>query len=135
MNNQQLAENFYKAFDSKQPELLDDVLTEDWKALPAVPGNLGGLEGQKGTVYFLNSVFSNFSYKVLEIIDSGTETVVARAQLSGIQVGEFLGVPPTNRKIIMDTIEVHKVKDGKIYTTYHIEDFFGAYMQMTGNNP
>ena len=59
MTNIELAEMFYRAFDSKQPELLNDVLANDWKAVPAVPGNPGGLEGQKRTVHYLHSVFSD----------------------------------------------------------------------------
>lgn len=30
----------------------------------------------------------------------------------------------------MDTFEIHRIKDGRIYETGHIEDFFGAYQQM-----
>jgi len=129
MTNKQLVETFYRAFDENQPELLNDTLTVDWKPLPPVPNNPGGLEGQKATVLYLHSIFSDFSYQPLEIIEAG-ETVVARAQLSGVQVGEFLGVGATNKKIFMETIEIHKVADGKIAATHHIEDFFGAYMQM-----
>jgi len=131
MTNLELARAFYEAFDTNRPNLQGDVHVTDWKALPPVPGNPGGLAGQQGTVAYLHSVFDDMSYKVLDVYDAGLETVVARAQLSGVQVGEFLGVSSTGRKIVMDTIEIHKVADGKIRATYHVEDLWGAYCQMT----
>ncbi len=130
MTNVELVRVFYAAFDTNQPQLLDEVCSDDWKPIPAVPGNPGGLTGQKGTIGYLNSVFENLRYTVVELTDGGPDTVVARAQLAGNQIGEFLGVDPTGRKIILDTIEIHKIDSGKICQTYHLEDFWGAYQQM-----
>ncbi len=130
MTNSELAQTFYAAFDTNRPQLLDDVISNDWKAIPAVHGNPGGLAGQKGTVGYLHSVFEDLRYIVLELIDGGPGIVDARARLTGLQVGEFLGVAPTRRTIALDTIEVHKIANGKIFQTDHIEDFWGAYQQM-----
>ncbi len=127
---EQLGRGFYAAFNENKPEMLDDILALDWKPLPPVPGNPGGREGQKGTLAFLHQVFDDFKYQVQEVIVA-KDKVVCRALLSGKQVGEFLGIPPTNRRVEMMTMEIHTVKDGLIIETWHIEDFFGAMRQLT----
>lgn len=130
MTHRQLVERFYQAFDLNRPELLAEALALDWQAVPPVPGNPGGLAGQQQTVAMLHSVFGNLSYKPVEIIESG-DTIVARALLKGRHIGPFLGVPASQREINMQTIEIHRIAQGRITETVHIEDFFGAYMQMT----
>lgn len=131
MTNAELVEAFYRAFHHSQPELLGEILTEDWKALPPVPGNPGGLAGQQMTIGYLHSIFEDLSYQPIEIIEGGDDTTVVRARLSGVHIGEFISVAPTGRKIVLDTIEVHKIADERIHSTHHIEDFWGAYLQMT----
>lgn len=125
-----LGRRFYEAFDRNRPELLDDVLAADWHPRPPVPGNPGGRAGQQGTLAYLHQVFADLRYAVEDVVVAG-DTVVCRAVLSGRQVGEFLGVPPTGRAVRMTTIEIHRVRDGRISETWHLEDFFGAYRQLT----
>jgi predicted ester cyclase len=132
MTPRELVENFYSAFDRNQPALLADTLALDWKAIPPVPGNPGGLSGQQQTIGMLHTVFGDFSYTPVEIIEAG-DTIVARALLKGRHIGTFLGVPATQREIVMQTIEIHRIVNGRIAETHHIEDFFGAYMQMTAS--
>ncbi|MFI9805640.1 ester cyclase [Streptomyces sp. NPDC052301] len=129
-----LARRFYQAFDTADPDLLDQVLAQDWTPQPPVPGNPGGPEGQKQTLRFLHSVFEDLRYQVDDVVVEGS-TVAVRARLSGRQVGEFLGVPATGRRIEMTTMEFHQVHNGRITTTWHLEDFFGAQLQMAGTPP
>ncbi|MFF1475031.1 ester cyclase [Streptomyces mirabilis] len=120
---------FYQAFDTADPALLDEVLAPDWTPQPPVPGNPGGADGQKQTLHMLHKVFQELRYQVEEVLVAG-DTAAVRACLTGRQVGEFLGVPPTGRRIEMLTMEFHRVQDGRITTTWHLEDFFGAHLLM-----
>jgi predicted ester cyclase len=120
---------FYAAFDQNNPALFDDVLAVDWKPHPPVPGNPGGRAGQQGTLAFLHQVFADFRYQVEEVIVAENR-VICRALLTGKQVGEFLGIAARGKTVAMSTMEIHTVKDGLITDTWHIEDFFGAYMQL-----
>ncbi|MFD3701442.1 ester cyclase [Streptomyces sp. NPDC058646] len=131
---EELARRFYEAFDTDNPDLLDETLAPDWTPQPPVPGNPGGPEGQKQTLRMLHSVFEDLRYTVEEVVVSG-DTAAVRARLSGRQTGEFLGVPPTGRHIEMMTMEIHHIAADRISTTWHVEDFFGALQQMTGPAP
>lgn len=69
---------FYEVFTSGAVSGFDDILAVDWQPLPAVPGNPGGRDGQKGTVAYLQSMLLNLSYTVEEIYECGPDTVVCR---------------------------------------------------------
>ncbi len=128
--NETIVHRFYDVFTSGNTGEFDRILAEDWRALPPVPNNPAGREGQKQTLRMLHEVLGEVNYKVEETIVAG-DRVTSRAVLSGIHKGMFLGIPPTNRRLEMMTIEIHRIADGKIVETWHIEDFFGAVQQLT----
>jgi predicted SnoaL-like aldol condensation-catalyzing enzyme len=51
----------------------------------------------------------------VEIFDQIAEgdTVVTRKAISGIQIGEFLGRPATNERIVMHAIDIVTLRDGQ----------------------
>ena len=55
---------FYEVFTTGDVSGFDQVLAADWQPLPAVPGNPGGRDGQKGTVHFLQSILKDLTYTV-----------------------------------------------------------------------
>ena len=54
-------------------------------------------------------------------------------RVSGTHLGAFMGHQPTGRRIEMRTMDVHQVRDGRIVTTWHLEDFAGLFAQL--NSP
>jgi len=121
---------FYEVFSTGDVSGFDDILASDWQPLPAMPGNPGGRDGQKGTVGFLRSVLANLAYSVEEIYECGPDVVACRCLLRGVQQGPFLGLSPTGAPFELMTMEFHYFKEGKIIQTRHLEDFFGAYQQL-----
>ncbi|WP_126583591.1 ester cyclase [Tengunoibacter tsumagoiensis] len=49
---------------------------------------------------------------------------------SGINQNIFFGVPPTGRSITMRTCDFHRIEQGVIVYTWHLEDFFGLLRQL-----
>lgn len=121
---------FYEVFSTGDVSGFDQIMALDWQPLPAVPGNPGGREGQKGTVAFLRSVLAEMEYTVEEIYACSPDVVACRCALRGIQRGPFLGLSAVGARIELMTMEFHYFQDGKIVNTRHIEDFFGVYQQL-----
>lgn len=128
---------FYDVFTTGNTGDFDDILAENWQPLPAVPGNPGGRDGQKGTVGYLRAVLGNLAYTVEEIYACGDNVVACRCLLSGVHRGPFLGLGATHQRIEMMTMEFHRFSDGKIVATRHLEDFFGVWqkLQASGAKP
>ncbi|MHC3391056.1 nuclear transport factor 2 family protein [Streptomyces lavendulocolor] len=82
--SRRFARAFYEAFDTDNPDLLDEKPALDWTPQPPVPGNPGGPEGQKQTLRMLHSILEDLRYTVEDVVVSG-DTAAVRARLSGRQ--------------------------------------------------
>ncbi|GAA4747015.1 hypothetical protein GCM10025783_18870 [Amnibacterium soli] len=58
------------------------------------------------------------------------DRVAVRNTVSGTHLGAFMGHEPTGRRIEMRTMDVHQVRNGRIVTTWHLEDFAGLMAQL-----
>jgi steroid delta-isomerase-like uncharacterized protein len=66
----------------------------------------------------------------IEDLFSGGDRVVVRWTGSGTHVGEVNGIPPTNKKIRVDAISIHRMQDGKIAETWEVWDTLGFLQQL-----
>lgn len=57
--------------------------------------------------------FPDMKVKIESLVAEGDQ-VVARWTATGTHRGEFLGTPPTGRKVPMTTVDIFTLKDGKI---------------------
>jgi len=67
-------------------------------------------------------------FTVDDTISEGDKMVVAWT-ITGTHKGEFLGVPPTNRKVTFSGITINQIADGKILETTVIWDGLGLLKQ------
>ena len=57
--------------------------------------------------------------------------IIVRGTLTGTPAGEtFFGAPVTGKSISIMTLDMHKVENGKIVESHHIEDWAGAVQQL-----
>lgn len=68
----------------------------------------------------------------LEIVDifAVWDRVCVRFVGSGIHRGEFLGVPPTGKRVEWNGINTYRLVDGKIVETWQLADHLGILRQM-----
>jgi steroid delta-isomerase-like uncharacterized protein len=120
-DDRRVALAWYEAFDQNDPSILHKILRPDWVDIPSPPGVPVGPEGGKGALTMLNTAFPDFSIKVEDMIQEG-DKVVVRASITGTQHGPFMGKPASNRRIEIQAVDIHQIKDGKILRTWHTED-------------
>ena len=61
----------------------------------------------------------------------GEDSVVSRFHVTATQVGEFLGVAPTGRRIEWDAVNIVHVRDGKVVGQWAQPDLWGIHRQLT----
>ena len=106
------------------------VLAEDWAAFPASMGGPGA-EGWVTTLGIFGQIVPDMAMHIDEILQDGNRFIV-RARATATPVAPFMGIdPPTGKSFEIMTIDIHTVVDGKIATTYHIEDWAGAIAQLS----
>ena len=74
-------------------------------------------------------VLENFNRKIEEIFESGNKVVV-RHTTSAIHIGEFMGIPASNKKISFAGISIYEVSEGKITDEWYVWDRLGLYQQL-----
>ena len=125
-----LARNFYAVLNTGDLALLDQTLAEDWVENPLAPGQGPGRDGYKPVVAFFRTAFPDVHFTLEDILVSGNKVTV-RTRVTGTHQGLFLGVAATGRSVTFTTIDIHRVAGERIVESWHIEDFFGLYQQLT----
>ena len=128
-NQKQIVTRWYTAFDQKNPAILDEILAKDWIDIPPAPAQPPGSEGAKQILVQLGTTFPDLRIKIEDILQDSNKVVV-RSTISGTQKGPLLAYPAKNRKMTIQAVDIHQVKDGKIIQTWHTEDWMTGFHQL-----
>ncbi|WP_200894588.1 ester cyclase [Sphingomonas sp. SRS2] len=121
-------DTFYRAF-AGEPDLLDDVVTSDWQDIPLLPGQGGGPEGIKPMIRAFRQAIPDLAITVHSVIADGDQVGV-RAAMTGTHTGEWFGAAPTGRAFTITLHEFHRIENGRLTHTWHLEDWFGWLNQI-----
>ncbi|WP_051256152.1 ester cyclase [Cystobacter fuscus] len=126
---QRSIETLYRAFNEKNPDLLDEAVTTDWKDIPLAPGQGPGPDGLKPIIRGFIAAFPDLQITLQEIIGAPGRAGV-RALITGTHQGEWFGIAPTGKAIHVPLHEFHHLENGRITHTWHLEDWFGMLNQV-----
>jgi len=122
-------ETLYRAFNEQNPDLVDAVLAPHWDDIPLGPGQQPGPQGIKPIIRSFAAAFPDVQVTIHDMVQEPGKIGV-RAEISGTHQGELFGIAPTGKKISFRLHEFHHVVDGKLATTWHMEDWFGLFLQL-----
>ncbi|MFL5744778.1 MAG: zinc-binding dehydrogenase [Niastella sp.] len=120
--------DFYGVFSKRDYNEVDRILAPDWKDIPLAPGQLEGPTGFKELVRNFTTAFPDLIIKVHEVFGTH-ERAGVRAEMSFTHSSEFMGIAPTHKKLTVAIHEFHYLKDGKLTTTWHLEDWLSMLLQ------
>ncbi len=129
----QAVQKFYEIIsDGTNPALPDSakqVIASNWKAIPASIGG-NNLEGFVKTFQIYGQVIPDMTFKPQEILRDGNRYIV-RSTITGTPVAPFLvGTLPNGKSFKITATDIHTVVNGKIVTSYHVEDWEDAAQQL-----
>jgi predicted ester cyclase len=75
-------------------------------------------------------IIPDLAWTVAEVLADG-DKIVVRSEASGTPAGDFFGVPHGGKSFRIMTIDLHTVRDGKLVTAHHVEDWAGAVRQLS----
>jgi steroid delta-isomerase-like uncharacterized protein len=117
-----IARRFNEPFNTGDTSLYDALLTPDWVDHPRAPGQPPGADGMRPVVADFRAAFPDLQVENDTVLVSG-DVVTVRTVARGTQRGEFLGLPPTGRRVEFTAIEIHRVEGDRIAETWHVEDW------------
>lgn len=118
-----------EVINKKNLDAANNLVSEDFTEHVPFPAQGPGREGLK---FVLNSMFTGFpdmKWTVHEQIAEG-EKVVTRFTWTGTHKGEFMGIPPTNKRVEVWGLVIDVVRNGLFSESRIIMDTIGLLQQL-----
>ena len=110
-------------------EVADELLAPEFVDHDLVPGKVADIEDLKRWVAELQASFSDYHFSIEEQIAEG-DKVVTRTIFNGTHdQKEYRGVVPSGTRITMETVNIHRVIEGKIVEARHTANTAGFWQQ------
>jgi len=124
---------FYKslnaAYASEAPELIRQSTAPDWMTCR---GNeaCNSRDDVLAVISQRLKAIPDLKWEIREVVVSGNRAVV-RGEASGTPAGNLMGVTTNGKSFKLMSIDLHTIEGGKIVRTYHVEDWQGAFRQVS----
>jgi serine phosphatase RsbU (regulator of sigma subunit)/predicted ester cyclase len=129
-NNKALVRRFMEeGVNQGNVDVADELLAPEFVDHDMVPGKVADIEDFKGWVAELQASFSDYHFSIEEQVAEG-DKVVTRTIFSGTHDrNEYRGVVPSGTRLTMETVNIHRVVEGKIVEARHTANTAGFWQQ------
>ena len=127
--NKNLVRLYQEIYNSNDLDRLTEVVSEDLLTPNIMPGIPYGLEGAKAAHRIMLTSFPDYQTIIDDMIAEG-DKVAARIKMTGTHSGEFMGIPPTGRRISFTGIYFARIAGGKIVEHWGEEDGVSLLQQL-----
>lgn len=126
LSNRELVKKFYQeVWNERKAQCVEKYLSPSHALVdPNAMDTKTGPEAYQEVLTRFMRAFSSLKFEVQEMVCE-KDKVVASWIITGVHSGEYNGMPPTNKKIIVEGISIHQIADGKIMDTYSVWDTLG----------
>jgi steroid delta-isomerase-like uncharacterized protein len=127
--NKAVIRRFYEEFNKQNPAGVVELCAPDYVrhgtgVLPDMD-----LAGMKQVMIAIWAAFPDLHDTLEDLIAEG-DKVVARTTISGAHRGDFMGIPPTGKRVSFTGIRIDRIKDGKVVESWGNEDDLGLMQQL-----
>jgi predicted ester cyclase len=126
---QTVIDAFYQAVEKKSVDLLRTVVTPDWEYIPEPSGVAPGPDQMIPVFRNLATALPDMRITILDTLIHG-DRVGVRAEVSGTQSGELLGIAASSKHIKFAIHSFHQMRGNLIAKTWHLEDWLSVFRQL-----
>jgi steroid delta-isomerase-like uncharacterized protein len=120
--NKAMARRIVEEFLNKsQPSVVDEIFAEDFINHSPQAGTTPDREGLKQMIAVFRQGFGD-SHNTIEDLIAENDKVVVRLRMTGTHTGEFMGIPPTQKRIDGYSISIIRISEGKVKERWNIMD-------------
>jgi steroid delta-isomerase-like uncharacterized protein len=127
--NKNIVRRYQEIYNANQLDRLTDVLSEDLLTPNIMPGIPPGLEGAKIAHRIMLAGFPDYQ-TIIEDMIAEDDKVAARIKMTGTHTGEFIGIPPTGKRISFTGMYMVRIANGKIIEHWGEEDSVSLLQQL-----
>ena len=112
--NREIGRRFVDEVINKQDlAAADELIAENFVELDPFPGQVQGREGLKQILAMFFAAFPDFRWTVEEDAAEG-DKLWSRFTWRGTHRGEFLGIPPTGKQVVVNGVVIDRIVEGKM---------------------
>ena len=128
--NKTIVRRYQEAYNTNNLDALNEIVAPDFVSHSLAPGLPEGLQGGNLMHQMTMAAMSDYQVSIDDLIAEG-DRVAARFTMMGTHTGaDFLGLPPSGRKINVSGISIFRIADGKIVEHWANEDALGLLQQL-----
>jgi steroid delta-isomerase-like uncharacterized protein len=128
--NRAIVRRFWGVWEEGKLGLVDELVAPDYvNHSPGMPGQPEGPEGVKAVIRMFRAGMPDLRVIIEDMIAEG-DKVVIRYRIEGTHEGELFGVPPTGRRVSIESITVERVSGGKIREHWRVTDTLDMMQQL-----
>ena len=128
--NKRLVRRFYKeVYGDWNMSLVDEMVSPRFVSHDWPEGSPSGPEGFGAFYSAIRNALPNARYEVDDVISEG-DKVVVRWRLLGTHLGDFRGIAPTGRAIVLKGIAIYRVDDNKLMERWVVTDLYGLLQEI-----
>jgi len=124
--NKAIIHGLYEAYNKHNVALLDKFIAPDYVHHAQ---KLRGLESVKQYEAMIYKGFPDLHDTIEDIIAEG-DKVWVRVKVTGTHKGEYRGLAPTEKKITVTYVGIHRIADGKVVERWSVYDMLDFYKQL-----
>lgn len=109
-------------------DVADELFAPDATS-PSAPGLPPGPAGVKVIATMFRSAFPDYQM-VLEEVLAENDRVVGRFKQSGTHLGDFMGIPPSGKRMEITEIGILRVSNGQVVESWYEADMLSLMRQI-----
>jgi steroid delta-isomerase-like uncharacterized protein len=133
--NKKLLRRFYKeVYVDWKMALVEEVVSPRFTSHDWPEGGPIGPQGFRNFYSAIRSALPDARYAVDDMVAEG-DRVVVRWRLLGTHKGDFRGIAPTGRAIVLKGIAIYRVEGGKLMERWVVSDLHGVLEEIGQPSP
>ncbi|HRE21829.1 MAG TPA: ester cyclase [Rhabdaerophilum sp.] len=105
-------------------------LADNWQSIGDYSGKSKSRDELARQLTGFFQLIPDLTWEIEQIVQSG-DIYVVRGRATGTPKGPLFGVDGKGKSFTIMSIDIHKIENGKIATSHHVEDWAGALRQLS----
>jgi steroid delta-isomerase-like uncharacterized protein len=128
--NKKLAMRFFdEVMNAGDHSLVKELIADDFVDHEEFPGTPNNRDGVVMWLDAMRAAFPDLKVSALKVIAEGDEVWV-HSRMTGTHRGEFLGIPPTDKKFDIEGVDRVRVRNGQAIEHWGVTDLMGLMQQL-----
>jgi steroid delta-isomerase-like uncharacterized protein len=125
-NKKLVRRHYEEVLTKKKADVVDEIYADPIRIGDDASMPRAQFKALTGLTY---AAFPDLVVTVKDQIAEG-DKVVSRFSAVGTQRGDFMGLPPSGKRVTIKAIHIHQVEDGRIAALWEEIDLAGLYQQL-----